>query len=234
MGNDGNNLKSKPINRRSRYIYRGICTFVLTLVALMMFLIIWIGYVSWNNHTGYLMGLGNLALASLLYVLLFIVNGRFLRAFRIGVERVSKQMASIALTVLITDFFEVFVSITILNNFRYIIDFTLRYLLLAVCQVAVLAFFVFVMADLYRSLIKPLSVVLIYGDHDNDIEKKINSIPQKYHIEKTIRYDDPNLDLDDLVENCRSILINDIPSDVENAVLKKCFEKDKRVYVVPK
>ena len=234
MGNDGNNLKTKPVNRRRRYIYRGICTVVLTIVALMMFLIIWIGFVSYHNTTGYLLMLGNLALTSLLYVLLFIINGRFLRAFSIGVERVSKQMASIALTVLITDFFEVFVSITILNNYSYFIDFTLRYLLLAVCQSAVLSFFVFVMTDFYRSLIRPLPVVLIYGDYNNDIEKKISSIPQKYHVEKTIRYDDPNLILDELVDNCSSILINDIPSDFENAVLKKCFEKDKRVYVVPK
>ena len=217
-----------------RYVYRGICAFLFTLVALMMFLIIWLSFVSENNHTGYLLGMGNIALASFLYILLFGINGRFLKAFKIGVERVTKQLTSIILTVFVTDFFEIFISITILNNFRYLFDFIWRYILLAACQSAVLSFLAYALIDHYRALVKPLSVVLIYGDYENDIEKKINGIPQKYHIEKSIRYDDPKLDLDELVDNCQSVLINDIPADAENAILKKCFEKDKRVYVVPK
>lgn len=218
---------------RLRYIYRGICALILTSFALGMFLLVWLDYVTGNNHTGYLLGYGNIGLASMLYILLFAIFGKFLHAFKIGVERKSKQLASIVLTVLIADFFEVFVSITILNNFRYFFDFAWRYILLFLVQSIVLGLTVMLMVDLYRKIIKPLPVVIIHGDEENDILMKINQIPQKYKVEKSVRYDDPNLNLENLVENCTSIMVNAVPANVENQIIKLCFEKDKRIYIVP-
>lgn len=224
----------KPRKPQQRYIYRAICSVILTIVATGFFLIVWMQYVSGNNHTGYLMGRGNLLLSALLYTLVFVISGRFLRAYKIGVERKTKQIASIALTCCLTDVIEVLVSITILNNFRYVFAVLWRYALLAVFQSAVLVVLVIIMVDLYRKLVRPLPVVMIYGHHDSDIDKKINGIPQKYHIEMSIRYDDPDIDLDSLIDNCTSVLINDVPAQVENQIVKLCFAKDKRVYVVPK
>ena len=228
-----NNLAA-PRKPRLRYFYRNICAVVLTVVALTMFMVIWCDFVKYHNHTGFLLGWGNIILASILYVLLFAVNGKFLRAFKIGVERVTKQIASIILTACITDFVEILVSITIMNNFRFVLTFTWRYAFLAFCQSCVLSLFVVVMVELYRKLVTPLPVVMIYGDYDNDMAGKISGIPQKYNVELSIKYDDPDLDLDTLVDNCTSILINDVPADIQNSIIKKCFEKDKRVYVVPK
>ena len=234
--NNNIDIKSLSAQRkpRLRYLYRNICAIILTLVALAMFLVIWCTFVTTNNHTGYLLGIGNIALSSILYILLFAINGKFLRAFKIGVERITKQIASIILTVCITDFIEIILSVTILNNFRYIFDFVWRYAFLAFCQSCVLSLFVVIMVDFYCKLVTPLPVVMIYGVHDNDIARKISAIPQKYHVEMSIRYDDPSLDLDALIDNCTSILVNDVPAQVENSIIKKCFEKDKRVYVVPK
>ncbi len=231
--NQLNNLAS-PIPPRLRYVYRGICTIVLTAIALMMFLFVWLRYVSTHNHTGYLLGLGNIGMASFLYVLIFASIGRFLNAFKIGVERKTKQIASMVLASCITDFFEVFVSATVLNNFRFVISFAWRYALLAVCQSVILSITAVIMVDLYRRMIRPLPVVLIYGDYENDIEYKMNGIPQKYHVEMRVRYDDPNVDFESLIENCTSVLINDIPAQEENRIIKLCFKYDKRMYVVPK
>ena len=225
---------SKPRKPRLRYFYRGICAVALTAVALIMFLIIWFTYVSNNNHTGLLLGWGNLSLVAILYALLFSIIGKFLKAFKIGVERKSKQVASIILTACVTDFIEILVSITIMNNFRYVFDFAWRYAFLAFCQSSVLSLLTVVMVDLYRKLVKPLPVILIYGDYENDLERKMNGIPQNYYVEKSIAYNDPNLDLNELIANCTSILINDVPAQTENEIIKLCFQYDKRVYVVPK
>lgn len=219
---------------RFRYFYRGLCTLILTTFALAMFLVIWIDYVKDNNHTGFLSGIGNIGLASIIYVVLFHMNGRFLKAFQIGVERKAKHIASVILTCWFTDFIEILVSITILNNFRFVFAFAWRYVLLALCQSVVLMFTVALMVNIYRKLVKPLPVVMIYGNYENDIERKINGIPQKYHVEKKIYYDDPDFDIDTIVDNCSSILISDVPAHIENVVIKKCFEKDKRVYFIPK
>lgn len=231
-----NNIENLAAPRvpRLRYVYRGICAVILTALALSMFLFVWLDYVSGNNHTGYLLGYGNIALASFLYILLFSVNGKFLHAFKIGVERKTKQIASIILAAGITDFIEIFVSVTILNNFRYFFAFSWRYALLFLVQSVVLALVVMIMVDLYRRVVRPLPVVFVHGEHFDDLEIKMNQIPQKYHVEMSIRYDDPNINLEEIIENCTSILVNDVPANVENKIVKLCFEKDKRVYVVPK
>ena len=158
MSKKNSNSKSTKAERNSlgiRYVYRAICTVVLTWLALIMFLIIWIGFVAWNNHTGYLLGKGNISLAAILYVLIFAVIGRFLKAFKIGVERKTRNIASVILTSCITDFIEIFVSITILNDFRFVLSFALRYIFLAFCQSAILSLVVIVMVDFYRVIVKP-------------------------------------------------------------------------------
>ena len=66
--NSCDNKKQKP---SFRYIFRGFCAVTLLAVALSMFLIVWIDYVSMDNHTGYLLGLGNMGLATVIYIILF-------------------------------------------------------------------------------------------------------------------------------------------------------------------
>lgn len=231
--NEINNLAA-PRKPRLRYFFRNICAVILIVFSVSMYFVAWLSFVTKYNHTGYLLGIGNLSLASILYVILFAVFGKFLKAFKIGVERLTKQIASIVITACLTDFVEILVSITILNNFRFLFAFTWRYVLLAVAQSFVLSIIVIVMNDFYRKLVTPLPVVVIHGDYLNDVDRKINGIPQKYVVERSIRYDDPNLNLEELVKNCTSILINDVPANVENKIVKLCFENDKRVYIVPK
>lgn len=229
-----NNSATKP---RLRYLYRDICTIILIIMALAMFLVPWINFVKENDDTAtlrYLLGYGNIGVVSFLYGILFFLVGRFLHAFRIGVERKTKQLASVVLACFLTDFVEVFVSIAILNNYRFVFAILWRYALLAVIQSVVLAIVADIMVNIYRKLIHPLPIVLVYGDHENDIEKKINGIPQKYYIDTTVRYDDPSIDFETLIENSSCVFINDIPAEMENRIVKLCFEFNKRVYIVPK
>ncbi|MCR5047390.1 MAG: sugar transferase [Saccharofermentans sp.] len=217
-----------------RYYYRGVCSILLTGLALLMFLFSWLSFITENDTTGYLFRVGNIALVALIYSVLFYICGRFLNAFKTGVERRIKQIASIIITIGLTDFIEILVSLAIINNYHFILELTLRYVVLAICQSIVLSLAVLIMVVFYRKLIRPLPVVLICGEYDNEIEKKMSQLPQKYHVEYSVHYDDPEVDLDDVICNSASILINDVPANVENAIIKKCFENDKRVYVVPK
>ena len=173
-------------------------------------------------------------MASIIYLVLFVFIAKFLKAFKIGVERTSKLIASVVLSSIFTNFLEIFVSIAILNNFRFVLSLTWRYAVLTFCQSIVLTFFAMIMVELYRKFVHPLPVVMIYGEHDDGIVDKMSRIPQKYHIEKAVRYDDPDLNLEEAVKSCSSVLVNDVPAQVENEIIKLCFENDKRIYVVPR
>lgn len=219
---------------RFRYVFRGVCAVILIAIAAVMFIYVWTDYVYINNHTGYLLGIGNVGLATIIYVTLLLIFGRFFRAFGIGVERKTKQIIGMALSLCFTDFIEILVSSTIQNNFRYVIDFAWRYALLAICQSVLLGLIMIMMNFLYKRWVKPLPIVLIYGDYENNLADKIDGLSYKYKIEKSYKYDDPSIDLNDIVVNSINVLINDVPAHVENKILKLCFDHDIRVYVVPK
>lgn len=219
---------------RFRYVFRGVCAVILIAIAAVMFIYVWTDYVYINNHTGYLLGIGNVGLATIIYVTLLLIFGRFFRAFGIGVERKTKQIIGMALSLCFTDFIEILVSSTIQNNFRYVIDFAWRYALLAICQSVLLGLIMIMMNVLYKRWVKPLPIVLIYGDYENNLADKIDGLSYKYKIEKSYKYNDPSIDLNDIVVNSSNVLIIDVPAHVENKILKLCFDHDIRVYVVPK
>jgi len=196
------------------------------------FTYVWIKFVSVNNQTGHLTGLANILMAVGIYAVLFFIAGRWSNAFRIGVERKAKMVASTVIAVGVTDFLEVFISLAITGQFRFFFDFLWRYVLLGLVQALALCILVVLMIDLYRKIIPPLSVLEIVGAHDNHLARALNQIPHKYSVNTTVSYDDPALmnKLDDY----DAVLINDIPAEQHNIILKKCFENNKRVYTVPK
>ena len=87
---------------------------------------------------------------------------------------------------------------------------------------------------IYRKIIPPLKITLIYGDHPNNIEDKLACLPHKYQVVKRVKFDDPGVDLEKVINESSSVLINDVPAQVENKIIKLCFDKDVRTYVVPK
>ena len=238
MSKDSNSVSAKKAKTNSqggRYIFRGICALIITAVATSSFLWVWINSIKTiENRTGYLLGKGNLAMSAIIYIMMLVIFGRFFHAFSIGVERIAKQVVSVALTLFVTDLAEVLVSSTIQNNYRFMLEYAWRYLLLALAQSVVLGIFVIIVNFLYRKIIPPLKITLIYGDHPNNIEDKLACLPHKYQVVKRVKFDDPGVDLEKVINESSSVLINDVPSQVENKIIKLCFDNDVRTYVVPK
>ncbi len=238
MSKDNNSVSAKKAKTNSqggRYIFRGICALIITAVATSSFLWVWINSIKTiENRTGYLLGKGNLAMSAIIYIMMLVIFGRFFHAFSIGVERIAKQVVSVALTLFVTDLAEVLVSSTIQNNYRFMLEYAWRYLLLALAQSVVLGIFVIIVNFLYRKIIPPLKITLIYGDHPNNIEDKLACLPHKYQVVKRVKFDDPGVDLESVINESSSVLINDVPSQIENKIIKLCFDNDVRTYVVPK
>lgn len=237
MGKEKNiGTKPKPEDTKFgfRYAFRSICGVILVAIAAAMFVYVWTDFAYRDNHTGFLLGIGNVGLATIIYITLHLVFGKFFRAFGIGVERKTKQIIGMSLSLCFTDFVEILVSSTIMNNFRYVLAFGWRYALLAICQSILLGIVMIMMNSLYKRWVKPLPIVLIYGDYENDLADKLGAISYKYKIEKKYKYNDPRIDLNDVIANSSNVLINDVPAQYENKIIKLCFEKDIRVYVVPK
>ncbi len=216
----------------NRYIYRFICAVIMVLLATTSFAYVWISFVRVNNQTGHLTGLGNILMALGIYAFMFIVIGKWLNAFKIGVERKAKMVASVLMTVFATNAVELFVSLAITGQFRFFFHFLWRYIVLALSQSVIIVLLVIIMIGIYRKIVPPLSLIEIVGAHNNNLAKSLNGIKYKYSIKDTISYSDPHIE--DKIKDYDAVLINDIPAEDHNVILKKCFEQNKRVYTVPK
>lgn len=219
---------------QAKYIYRYACAAILTALATGSFMVSWYEFARENNQTGHLLGYGNLAMVGLLYAGLYLLIGTWLHAFKIGVERKASVLASQVLTLATVNVMEMFLSCAITGQFRFFPAFLRIYLVLFLIQAVVLSVLVIPMINVYRRVFPPLRVVEIYGYRENQLRDKVNGIPYKYHIERTIHYSEGAEVIRAAIADCDAILINDLPSADKNRILKMCYELERRVYFVPK
>ena len=215
-------------------VYRFICTSLMVLLSVASFSFVWLRFVRDHNNTGYLLGYGNIGMAMIIYGVVFVLSGRWFHAFKIGVERKAKLAAAVVFTIWVTDIIEIFVSMAITGNFRFVWNFTWRYLLLAVAQSMVLVILVIIFVSIYWCLFPPIELLVISGAHKNKLPKKLNDIKRKYKIAGSLDYSVPVGELRSALEKAEAVLINDVPASAENSIVKLCFEMNKRVYVTPK
>ncbi len=233
---------SNTSRKNGKYIYRYTCMVGLTLIAAALFLYNWYGFVNgdlWRESSKpfgsqFLLGLGNLGMATGIYMILYMIIGAWLQAFSIGVHRKANVLAGQVLTLFLVNFIEVFISCAITRQFRFFFDFTKMYLFITAIQAVINCIITIPMIDLYRKLFPPLQIIEIYGDHTNDLAEKINGVHYKYHVVDRVSCSENANDIRDRIRIYDAVLLNDLPAQEENTMLKICFEGQKRVYFVPK
>lgn len=218
-----------------KYKYRILVTFLMIVVNSALFLKVWYDFVSVNNQTGNLLGLGNLGMAVGAYALALYVFIKGTKGMQIGVDRKSHLLAAYAMSLFITAFSECFISVAITGQFRFFWKFLWRYMLLFAIQLVINSFLLILFVDLYRKLFPPLEIVEIYGDYEQLMMNKMNGRPDKYNVTRSVKYSDLDFnELINLANDYDAVLINDLPSHEKNKILKYCFDIGKRVYFTPK
>lgn len=227
--------KTHKTKMQGKYTYRGCCACLFILLETGMFYPVWRNFVEDNNRTGHLLGAGNQAMAVVIYLLLCIIAGHAMRAFKVGVDRKANLIAAQVLTILIADVSEILISIAILGDFRLFPEFARRYFLLGIAQAVVLAIVAAICLNLYRKLFPPLQILEIYGDTtQGKLSQKINSRADKYHVVKSIPYTLGQKEISAEIQKYDAVLLNDLPNTEKGHALKMCFDMNKRVYFTPK
>ena len=224
----------KKAKVQNRYIYRWLCTILLSFLATVMFFAVWLEFVIDHNQTSNLTGWGNLGMAAGIYIVLYYIIGRALKAYGIGVYRKANLLASQVMTIFVVDVIELFISCAITGQFRFFPQFLWRYLLLGIVQSVVIIFLTIFLVDLYRKLFKPQQILEVYGGDSCENTEFMNTRPDKYHIVDSISVDVGLNEIVSILNKYEAILLNDIPSEDKNDILKECFRIGKRVYFTPK
>ena len=217
-----------------KYIYRGFCGILLTLLYCASFFMVWYTFVRDHNQTGQLLGYGNLGMSTGIYLVMIFLLMRSLGGYQIGVHRMMRTIAGQIVTLLIADFVEVFISLAITGQFRFFFAFAGRYLGLFIAQSALTLLMSTGMIIMYQRVFPSLKMVEICGNFQNTLYEKIESRPDKYDIEEKIQYPENGEGLEEEIAKYDAVVVNDLPSEEKNKVLKLCFEMDKRVYFTPK
>ncbi|WP_049945290.1 exopolysaccharide biosynthesis polyprenyl glycosylphosphotransferase [Butyrivibrio sp. AC2005] len=231
---DTNTNASNMLKMNGKYIFRFICEVILAAIASIVFFYFWYEFVKYHNNTGYLLGIGNLGMAASVYLIIYVVIGKWLHAFKIGVERVANILASQVLTLLAVNIIECFVSCAITGQFRYFFQFIKIYFIAFLIQSIINCILSFLMINVYRRTFPPLKIIEIYGDYKNDLFDKINGVHYKYVIKDQISADETEKNIIERIKSYDAVLLNDLPAHKKNKLLKICYDLNKRVYFLPK
>ena len=94
---------------------------------------------------------------------------------------------------------------------------------------------VFFYTWVYHKIYAPKKMVMVLGRRDAiSLKFKMETRPDKYHIEKII-YDEEDLaTICSQIAAYEAVIINDVPAEIRNRILKFCYEREIRTYVTPK
>ncbi len=109
-------------------------------------------------------------------------------------------------------------------------------LLLLLVQTLISGGWTWVCQKVYQKVFPPREMLLVYGERSiNDILSKFDTRPDKYNIVKCMNISEG---MDAIMEECVSgygaVVLWDIPAKVRNDLMKFCYGRSIRVYMMPK
>lgn len=227
-------MEKKTYHIGWKYIYRDACAVIITLISSGMFFHVWQRFVINHNQTGHLLGHGNILMALAIYAALLAWTMHVNGGFAIGVDRRSKIIASQVIAFFITDVLEIFISCAITGQFRFFWQFIGIYFVIFIIQCVFIGILSVIMILTYRKTFPPLEVLYIYGDHMKAFHSKMDQRPDKYHVAEYLSYHDGFEKVKEEIDKYDAVLVNDLPDENQNSLIKYCFDINKRIYFVPK
>lgn len=215
-----------------KYWYRGIASIIITALIVLFFEYIWsrdlneLLYVSYLNK-------GNILMIGV-YTILMIVFIYAFGGYKIGVGRISNVIMSQTLGILSVNAIEIIITTLMVGQVAMFGHVVLSYLKVSCLQIVCNFFLTWLLIVIYRRIYPPYRVLNICGDYENNLPSKMNARGDKYIVEGELSCHE---DLDVIahtIQDYDAVLINDVPSETRNRILKLCYEQGKRVYFTPK
>lgn len=88
---------------------------------------------------------------------------------------------------------------------------------------------------IYKKIFPPRQMILIYGDRSAfGLRHKISAREDKYNICESVNIQKGMEHVYERITRYEAVIIGDIPSEQRNQIMKYCFEKEIRTYMLPK
>jgi len=224
-------MKRKIMNQREQF--KRIIKFASSIVAIalqmLLYWYVWMGYYS-NNIELPFFRKGNWLMVALYGVLLlFFVHtygGLKVGYLRKGDLMYSQMLAAVCVNII--SYFQIclldrhFVNIVPLMGMTFV-------------QMLIVVVWVNVFHYIYGRIFPPRKMILVRGERSAfSLMSKINTREDKYDICETVNICAGMGYVYKRIENYDAVIIGDIPSQKRNEIMKYCFERSIRTYMLPK
>lgn len=173
---------------------------------------------------------GNYVVLALYAVLLFFFSNMY-GSLKIGRFRRIEVLLSQYLSLFLTNVV-MYVVISLLA-FRFVTPFYLFVVLLA--EMLVSTIWNVIVIKLYNRIFQPWKILLVYGERPAaDLVYKVEARRDKYAIYDAVNINEGMEKIKKRILDFQAVIIGDIPAVERNDVLKYCYAKKVRAYVIPK
>lgn len=167
----------------------------------------------------------------MLYALLLFFFSTMYGNLKIGqlrrIEVLLSQYLSLALTNAVT-----YIVISLLA-FRFVSPYRLLWMM--VVEMLVSTLWDVLVIKIYNRIFQPWKLLYIYGERPAvDLVYKLETRKDKYTIYDAINVDEGLDAIGERMEDYQAVIIGDISAIKRNDVLKYCYARKKRAYVIPK
>ncbi len=108
-------------------------------------------------------------------------------------------------------------------------------LLLLAGEILAAVVLIYVYTGLYHKLYAPHDMLLVYGNRRGvDLKIKMDSRKDKYNISKLISVEEGIEAICREIPNFDAVILNDVPAQLRNDILKYCYRYRIRTYIAPK
>lgn len=174
---------------------------------------------------------GHLLIIAIYFILLFFFTNTY-GGLKIGYLKTMDVFFSQMFSLLIVNIITYF-QISLMNNNLVVAD---RFAAATVVQVLIAGLWTGFCNTVYRKVFPPREMLLVHGERDiEDILRKFASRKDKYKIVKCIdiKAGLPRLE-EEIVKGYGAVVLWDIPTEERNRLLKYCYSRFIRVYMMPK
>ncbi len=219
------------MNQREQFkrIIKFLSSTIAIAIQMTLFWIVWMQYYN-NNIELPFFRKGNWLMAALYGVLLFFFVNTY-GGFKVGYLRKGDIIYSQILATICINAVTYF-QICLLD--RHFVN-TIPLLILTIIQSIIVTLWANIFQWIYGMMFPPRKMILVCGVRSAfGLKNKINSRKDKYNICEivNIRY---GMDyIYEKIKNYEAVIIGDIPSQDRNQIMKYCFEKSIRTYMLPK
>jgi exopolysaccharide biosynthesis polyprenyl glycosylphosphotransferase len=226
----------KPSNPRKKQtaknLFTGLSNLVMSAFISICFFLTWTKFLNNLQADSYWIG-GNIAITSVYLILSVIIINTF-NGYHVGRARKGSLAIGLVISLFLINLIFSVISMLIIGTRSLTGYIIAAYFFCFLFQSLVSVLFSWLMTDLYRKIFPPHRILEVYGFHKNNLKHKMNLRRDKYKITESIPYTTSLLDIDHKMQSYDAVLINDIPSEKKDQILKVCFDQGKRVYFTPK